>query len=230
MNSKEIISQVTEILKTKWATRDGKKVPEPEDIELGNDAVQIDGTVLYADMMDSTGLVNGYKNWFAAEVYKSYLTAACRVIRNNDGAITAFDGDRVMAVFFGSVKNTSAAKAALQINFIVNQINLALKAQYPTTAFTLKQTVGVDTSSLFVAKTGIRNSNDLVWVGRAANYAAKLSALGKENYTSYITEDVFVKLNDSAKYGDNPRRLMWEKRNWTATGKTIYRSNWWWPF
>ena len=39
-----------------------------------------------------------------------------------------------------------------------------------------KQSVGIDTSELFVARTGIRRANDLVWVGRAANHAAKLSA------------------------------------------------------
>jgi class 3 adenylate cyclase len=144
---------------------------------LGNDAVMLEGTVLYADMADSTALVDGFKDWFAAEVYKSYLVAASHIIRKNSGEITAFDGDRVMAVYVGGTKNTSAAKTALQLNWAVNEINAALKSIYPNSAFQLKHSVGIDTSNLFVAKTGIRNSNDLVWVGRAANYAAKLCAV-----------------------------------------------------
>src|SRR5436305_868835 len=83
------------------------------------EAVELDATVLYADLADSTGLVQGYKDWFAAEVYKTYLMAASELIKNNDGTITAFDGDRVMGVFIGGSKNSSAARCALQINHFV---------------------------------------------------------------------------------------------------------------
>ena len=226
--AQEIITEVKEILATKWQTRGGTKVPEPEDIKLGNDAVLLEGTVLYADMADSTGLVNGHKDWFAAEVYKCYLVAACHVIRNNSGVITAFDGDRVMAVYISSSRNSSAAKTALQLNWVVIEINAALKAAYPNTAFQLRHSVGIDTSSLFVARTGIRNSNDLVWVGRAANYAAKLSGFTDPSYKAFITEPVFNVLSDETKYGGNPKQLMWERVHWQEQNISIYRSNWTW--
>lgn len=228
MKSEEIKKEIRAIFGKKWNTRVGRQVPEAEDIALGNDAVTLSGTVLYADMADSTGLVNGYRPWFAAEVYKAYLLGACRVIRNHGGEVTAFDGDRVMAVFLGNVKNTTAVKAALQINYLVAKTNEMLREAYPTTAYTLRQTIGVDTSDLFVAKTGIRNANDLVWVGRAANYAAKLSALGSEGFPTYITNDVFTKLNKEAKFGGQDNRLMWEKRTWTAHQIMVHRSNWHW--
>lgn len=224
----EIIDEVKKILRTKWETRKGIKVPEPEDIRLGNDAVTLDGTVLYADMADSTGLVNGYKDWFAAEVYKSYLVAACYVIRNNSGVITAFDGDRVMAVYVGDSKNSMAAKSALQLKWVVSEINTSLKAAYPNSAFQLRHSIGIDSSNLFVAKTGIRDSNDLVWVGRSANYAAKLSSLSDVAYSSFITESVFSMLSDETKYGGNPRRIMWERSHWEERNIVIYKSNWSW--
>ncbi len=226
--AKEIIAGVKEILATKWETRKGTKVPEPEDVKLGNDAVLLDGTVLYADMADSTALVNGFKDWFAAEVYKCYLTAACHLIRNNSGVITAFDGDRVMAVYIGGSKNSSAAKSALQLSWAVNEINAKLKAAYPSTAFELRQSVGIDTSSLFVARTGIRDSNDLVWVGRAANYAAKLSGISDSSASIFMTEPVFDVLSDETKYGGNPKRSMWERSHWQERNITIYKSNWSW--
>jgi len=225
----ELRSQVAAILNTSWKTRDGQIVPEPESVRLGNDAVLIDGTVLYADLVQSTGLVDGFKNYFAAEIYKSFLVSACRLIRSEGGEVTAFDGDRVMAVFIGTNKNSSAAKAALKINWVVkNVVNPAIKSQYPDTAYAVSHVVGVDTSPLFVAKTGIRGSNDLVWVGRAANYAAKLCDIRDAPYATYITTDVFGRLSEEAKLGGNPKRLMWEKATWTETGQTIYRSNWWW--
>ncbi|NOS82772.1 MAG: adenylate/guanylate cyclase domain-containing protein [Nitrospira sp.] len=230
MTSDEIQKEIRAIFGKKWNTREGRQIPEAEDIALGNDAVTLSGTVLYADMADSTGLVKGFRPWFAAEVYKAYLLGACRVIRNHGGEVTAFDGDRVMAVFLGNVKNTTAVKAALQINYLVIQTNEMLRAAYPTTAYTLHQTVGIDTSDLFVAKTGIRNANDLVWVGRAANYAAKLSALGSEGFPTYITDDVFKKIHKEAKFGGKDNTLMWEKRTWTAHEMVVHRSNWHWIF
>jgi class 3 adenylate cyclase len=225
----EIEAGLVEILKTQWKRRNGLKVPEAEDVQLGNDAVELEGTVLYADLEDSTGLVLGYKDWFAAETYKCYLMAACELIRNNGGTITAFDGDRVMAVFIGESKNSDAAKCALQISYVVQKvINVKIKEHYKDTSYQLSQAVGIDTSNLFVARTGIRGSNDLVWVGRAANYAAKLCGLREGAYNTYITEEVFNRLNEKSKYGGDPKRLMWEKVMWNERGIAVYRSSWRW--
>jgi len=229
-SAQDILREVREIFATKWQRRVGRKVPEAEDVKLGNDAVELNGTVLYADMADSTGLVNRYKDWFAAKAYKSYLMSACHIIRDNSGVITAFDGDRVMAVFLGKTKNSSAAKAALQINYIVRQINSVLKKAYPNTAYRLRQAIGIDTSDLFVARTGIRDSNDLVWVGRSANYAAKLCGLADTTYSIFITKPVFDVLTDGSKYGGRPRKCMWGKVIWQEMGVAVYRSSWWWEF
>ena len=173
--------------------------------------------------------MNGYKSHFAAEIYKSFLKTACRIIGNDGGAITAFDGDRIMAVFIGASKNSTAVKAALKINWAVkNVVNPAIKAQYPDSSYSVSHVVGIDTSPLLVAKTGIRGSNDLVWIGRAANYAAKLCNIRDGTYSTYITSDVFARLTDDAKFGGTPKQSMWEKATWTETGLTIHRSTWWW--
>lgn len=67
-------------------------------------------------------------------------------------------------------------RAAFRINGAVkNVITPALKAEYPQTDYILKHVIGIDTSKLLASRIGVRNDNDLVWVGRAANYAAKLS-------------------------------------------------------
>ncbi|MCB2229944.1 adenylate/guanylate cyclase domain-containing protein [bacterium] len=225
----ELSDEIGTILRERWNTRDGQKVPDTDDLKLSNDAVVLDATVLYADLADSTGLVDTYKPLFAAEIYKCYLHAAARIIRSEDGAITAYDGDRIMATFIGGSKNTSAVRSALKINYAVEKIiNPAIQAQYTNTEFSLRQTIGIDTSSLHVARTGIRGSNDLVWVGRAANYAAKLCGLSAD-YPTWITAAVYNKLHESAKSSDG--KAMWEARSWTAmAGMTIYRSNWWWSF
>ena len=223
----DLTKEVRKIFKDSWTTRDGQKVPESEDLRLGNDAVKLNGTVLYADLDASTNLVDNYKPEFAAEIYKTYLHCAAKVIRSEGGVITSYDGDRIMAVYIGDSKNSSAAESALKINYTVTKIiNPLIKKHYPTTNYRVKQVVGIDSSELFIARTGIRGSNDLVWVGRAANYAAKLCSLSPE-YPSRITETVYNKLNDSAKYSSD-RRSMWAAAKWTdMNNMKIYRSTWW---
>jgi len=222
----DLKSEVGKIVKSMWTERAGVAIPDDNSIGLGNDAARIEATVLYADMADSTILVDSYPPGFAAEVYKTFLHCAAKLIRANGGKITAYDGDRVMAVYIGPTKNSSAARTALQLNLAVDEIiHPALMTQYPDTQYRLKHVVGIDTSELFVAKTGIRGSNDLVWVGRAANHAAKLSALS-DRYQTYVSQSVFDRLSADMKNTPDGRPL-WESLRWDEfDGRTIFQSNW----
>ena len=224
----DLNSEVMKIFQEEWSTRVGRVVPESANLMLNNDAVELEGAVLYADLDNSTRLVNTQKPWFAAEIYKSYLACAARIIRSDGGEITAYDGDRIMAVFIGDGRNSDAARAALKINFAVLKIiNPAIRSQYPDSRYSIKQVVGIDTSSLFVARTGIRGANDLVWVGRAANYAAKLS--GRSGPATQITAAVYGKLNDKSKFGGQNGKNMWTETTSPEIGnKRIYTSSWYW--
>jgi class 3 adenylate cyclase len=227
----DVETEVKRIFKERWTTTKTTVVPKPSSIALeSNDAREIgQGTVVYADLSGSTNMVQSQTREFAAEVYRAYLYAAAQIIRNEDGEVTAYDGDRVMAVFLGQTPNTNAARCALKINHAVTQvINPAITEQYGGSKYAVKQVVGVDRSPLFVARTGVRGDNDLVWVGRAANYAAKLTELSSE-YGSYITGDVFDNMLDSAKYGGTNNQLMWTRLRWTQMNDmTIYGSTWRW--
>jgi class 3 adenylate cyclase len=102
--------------------RDGVTVPEPSNLQLGNDGVSLEATVLYADMAGSTNLVDEQSPKLAAEVYKCYLACAARIIKQEEGSTTAYDGDRIMDVFIGNVKNTTAARTAMKIHWAVKNI------------------------------------------------------------------------------------------------------------
>ena len=223
----DLQKEVADTFRSQWTTRDGTVVPDDQSVTLGNDAVKIVGTVLYADMADSTNLVDAKTATLAAEVYKTYLHCAGKIIRSEGGVITAYDGDRIMAVFIGNSKNTSAVRAAMKINWAVQEIiTPAKKVIYTSDDYTLRQVIGIDTGNLFVAKTGVRGANDLVWVGRPANYAAKLNSLPPEHQT-WITGAVFDNMHDEVKFSDG--KPMWEERSWTTMGNMrIYRSNWRW--
>jgi len=218
--------RVKEIFDSSWTTRDGNVVPDDGSVTLGNDAVKLSATVLYADLSGSTSMVDTKDKAFSAEVYKSYLHVAAKIINAENGTITAYDGDRIMAVFIGGSKNSTAARCALKLNWAVkNIVNPAITSQYGEGYYAVKHVVGIDTSELFIAKTGVRGANDLVWVGRAANYAAKLSSFNE--FPTYITDSVYNALEDKSKYSKSVD--MWQARTWTAMNNMrVYGSTYWW--
>ena len=226
--STDIKGEVVQILKSKWDLRTTQSVPEPEAVILGNGAMEFDGTVLYADLADSTKMVNEHPPLFCAEIFKVYLKSACRIIRANKGSITAFDGDRVMAVFIGNNAATDAVKSALQINYVVMDIiNPQVRSVYPERRFELRHGVGIDSSKLIAVRTGIRGSNDLVWVGRAANYAAKLSAVRQSSYSCFVTEAVYSKLESDVKYSSTwYRQPIWTRLWPSLLNVDVYGAAW----
>ncbi len=134
-----------------------------------------------------------------------------------------------MGLFIAETPNTNAVKAAMKLKWaIANIINPKLKERYPETGYMLKHTVGIDCSNMLAVRAGIRGSNDLSWIGTAANVAAKLNSLPSD-YPTWITHRVYDVLAKEAKFNFNDGRPMWEKRRWKAMDDmTIYRSNWGW--
>ncbi|MGK2228941.1 MAG: class 3 adenylate cyclase [Devosia sp.] len=229
--AEDIKNRAQNTFRKSWTTRLGRVVPAATSLTMGNDAVELESaTVLYADLDSSTDLVDT-KIWeFAAEIYKTFLYAASRLILSEGGVITAYDGDRVMGVFVDGLHSVAAARCALKINYAVKSlVQPAIAASGWRTDFQLKHVVGLDRSPLRAARTGVRGDNDLVWVGRAANHAAKLTALPATTPT-WITEDVFKCLDDSTWYSRHPRSVMWTERAWSEfNGSKVYGSTYWWP-
>ena len=106
-------------------------------------------------------------------------------------------------------------------------INPKIKEIYPDTDIEVRQVVGIDTSELFVARTGIRGDNDLVWVGNAANMAAKMCAIRDGEYSTFISNEVYEKIIDEAKFDDNGKN-MWLTYHWPEYSKNIYCTSYYW--
>lgn len=229
-----INNDISQTIRAPWALRQGNIVPSTESVALNGGAVEIEATFLYADFADSSKIAKLFDRRIAAKILKSFLSTSCRLIRHNGGTIQSFDGDRVMAVFVGHQKNTNAAKCALQINFVVSQvIRPKFETMYDSVKnapFSLRHAVGVDFGKAFAVRAGARGANDLIWIGRSPNLAAKLSDQRESPHHTFITTAVYNAMLDAVKFGGEPRRSMWERRNWSFLNDTItiYRSDWWW--
>ncbi|MDR9782147.1 adenylate/guanylate cyclase domain-containing protein [Rhizobium redzepovicii] len=210
-----------------WTVRDGKTVPNPEDIKHSNDAVRLErATILYADLDGSTDLVEKKKWQFSGQVYKSFLYATSRLIRNHGGSIVSYDGDRVMGIFISGRQCNDAVSCALEIHYAVKHIVQAELEKKWTGDFKVRHVVGIDTSEIRAARTGVRGDNDIVWIGNAANLAAKLTALNADTPT-WITKRVHDYLDTKQKVGSRGES-MWKKFTWTAhDNDEIYSSNFW---
>src|SRR2546422_3811380 len=58
--TEELAGEIDDVFKTQWAERSGNVVPEADNVGLGNDAVRLEGTVLYADLAESSALVKPF--------------------------------------------------------------------------------------------------------------------------------------------------------------------------
>ena len=235
MGLEDLLSEETnKIINQSWNIREGRKVPTSEDIALAGGAVRLDATFLYADLSQSSYLATEFQQRTAAKVIRAVLYNMSRIITSFSGTVTSFDGDRVMGIFIDNYKNTNGAKCALKMNYAVkNILNPKLTSHFQSLkrdGFDISHCVGVDTSPVLVVRAGQRGSNDLVWIGRAPNLAAKLSDIRESPYSSFISDTVYDNMNDSSKFGGDNNRNMWEKRSVDFRGKKqiVYRSNWTW--
>lgn len=171
-------------------------------------------------------MVDSLSDTQAAEYYKAYLHCAAKLIKRNGGEITAYDGDRVMAVFLGDAKEDRAVNAAMELSYAVSKIiNPEFSTVYATLHRDLRHTVGIDASTVLASKTGVRIDSDLVWVGPAANYAAKLNSFDglDTSYPIRVTEEVYKALSTNCLIGSGGE-LMWEGPYSNFDPRRHYRS------
>lgn len=230
-------SAVATIAKTPFSFRTGQVVPKTEDIVLRDGAVILKAAYLYADMTDSTGLTEHFSSFDAARIIRAYLSAVCRVIRHRGGEIRSFDGDRVMAIFIGDNAASIAAKTALNITWVVEdivheQLMEHLKDyrdNYINDVWKVSHRTGIDIGEAMLVRAGVRDNNDLISIGDAPNIAAKLSDIKKHRTT--ITDRTWDALDYASAFREKDRAPMWTEPRLEELGsrtELVRGSSWQW--
>ncbi len=237
----EIRATTAAILNTRWSERESAEVPKTDDVVHRNGAVKIEAAFLYADLAGSSDLQQAYLNPFVAKALRMYLDGTCRIIRKFGGSIKSFDGDRVMGVFAGNAKRNDAVRAAYAIEWLVQDvINPLVKKRHEsncTKVWIADHGVGIDCGEVFIARAGVRNRsgehnhNDLIFVGKAPNVAAKLSSLRHEDRGPIvITSNVYRYLKEEQKKFVSSDRRIWTGPRSEAVGPyaaELYRTGYW---
>ena len=177
----KIESQINSFMVGDWTIRRGQNIPDTSDLGLTtSEGVEIPATFLYADLAQSSKFGQNLSNQDAGKIIKSFLYACSALIKEHGGEIKSFDGDRVMGVFFGPLKEERAIRAAFNIHWEVTNV-ISDKAsrwiEWPSDIETVRHATGIATGTALMIRGGVRADNDLAAIGSAPNVAAKLSEI-----------------------------------------------------
>lgn len=142
----------------------------------------IDTCVLYIDIRRSTELSITHKAATVAKLYSAFVRAMTKCARHFNGHVRGIIGDRVMVIFdcddcFGKAVNcailmNSTAKYVINKHFTRNEVQCG---------------IGIDSGKMLATKTGFRRRGheqhsykNLVWLGRPANVASKLTDIANK--------------------------------------------------
>ncbi len=221
-----LTSEMEAVLETSWSERSGTVVPESESVTLKDGAVKIEAVFMYADLAGSSSLAKICPWQTTTKVIRAYLDCCVRSIKVHGGEIRSFDGDRVMAVFKNDAPSISATNCAREIDWMVeNVLNKKAGEKFKSIRennIKIKHCVGIDVGDAVAVRAGIRNNNDLIWIGKAPSFAAKLSDVRNYPFRIYITKACHDKLPESSK--KNESENIWEafSINFAGESCTVY--------
>jgi class 3 adenylate cyclase len=195
-----------------YKTSTPRDVPAIQEIQRGKYAATFDATALFLDVRQSSDMTNAFRLQTAAKMLKSYFYGAVKIIHHHGGQVVSFNGDGMLALFTGKTRTGPAVRSAMEIKwFLENILQPKFDAYFNNNAraagLTFDFGAGIDDSSIFAVKVGIRGTNDITWVGRGANTAAKLANVAASPRRILITEEAYGRLSKYKVSSDG--RSMW---------------------
>lgn len=185
--AKDIADEVETILSSDFDidVTETKSVPHSDDPAITfpnlDDETQgvklLNTTVLYVDMRRSTELSLRHRKHTVAKLYSAFVRAMTRCASWYGGEVRGIIGDRVMILFeskncFGAAVDTAELMLSV-CHYIINKHFRNGNVEFG---------FGIDYGAMLVTKTGIRKHGSaqqsyrsLVWLGRPANIASKLT-------------------------------------------------------
>lgn len=194
----EIDSQVEIVLSSDFKVQvvDTDYVPNFDDSGITYDDLdekikkckRLESCVLYIDMRDSTKISAEKRPATLAKIYSSFVKSMIASARYYGGHVRNIIGDRVMVVFDKEDCFKKAIDTAILMNSVSKHI---LNKRVRDIDF--KCGIGIDHGKMLIAKAGaIRRGAEtefyrsLVWLGKPANVASKLTDIANKSSVSYV--------------------------------------------
>jgi adenylate cyclase len=156
---------------------------------------RLESCVLYVDMRDSTKISASKRPETLAKIYSTFVSSMIQTARYFNGHVRNIIGDRVMVVYDRKNCFLNAVNTAVLMNSITQYIlNKKIKD------IDFRCGIGIDYGKMLVTKAGtVRHGAEtefyrsLVWLGKPANIASKLTDLANKTFVKNI--DVINQLN-----------------------------------
>lgn len=131
-------------------------------------------TVLFCDLVDSTGLSRRLDAEDYRELVLNYQTAAAAVIERYEGHIAQYLGDGLLVYFGHPVAQDDDAERAVRCGYELQQALARLDCTPP-----LQVRVGIHTGSAVVGQMGGAGRQEMLAMGDTSNFAARLQVLAE---------------------------------------------------
>lgn len=145
-------------------------------------------TILFVDIADFTRIAEHASPDQVVELLNEYFSAVVEPIENNNGVITQFQGDALLAMFNLPIADENHASSALQAGFAIQRIC----GDRRFAGVELKARIGIATGRVTAGNVGSDNRLTYTVHGDAVNLAARLEQLNKQFGTHLLVDEETV--------------------------------------
>lgn len=132
-------------------------------------------TILYADIEGFTSIAESMSPEQVVEMLNEYFSAAVEIIESNNGVVTQFQGDAMLASFNLPVEDALHAESAVRSGLAIEQ----LCSERTFAGVDLSVRIGIATGTVTAGNVGSDNRASYTVHGDAVNLAARLEQLNK---------------------------------------------------
>ena len=148
------------------------KRSDHEGVKLGGERKE--ATVFFSDIRGFTAFSEKVEPEVVIEMLNTYLHAQAKIVKEHDGDIDKFVGDELVAVFQGEDMVLNAAKAAVEIQKTIAELNTK------NPGWDIAVGIGINTGPMIMGAMGSEDRMDYTILGDNVNLGARLcSAAGR---------------------------------------------------
>jgi len=168
----------------------GRELPDIDDIDLAAGR-SLKAAILYNDLRGFSQMIASNPDRRSLLVLDSFVSEMTRITSEFHGVVVDCAGDRIMSVFCRPHNDTSvrpiheAVICAFWMQTVVYRVLNPILNQIKLPSISCG--IGIDYGQVTVARVGIRNRNKLVFLGNAANWAAKIEDIAGAGETNIST-------------------------------------------
>lgn len=147
-------------------------------------------TILYADIEGFTSIAEKISPQQVVEMLNEYFSAAVEIIEKNNGVVTQFQGDAMLATFNLPVDDEFHAESAIRSGLEIER----LCGERKFAGIDLRARIGVATGSVTAGNVGSDSRVSYTVHGDAVNLAARLEQLNKRYGTYLLIDETTINL------------------------------------